>query len=330
MYIKFGIIFLVFAAWFSWVHHYYICDVRNLCRPNIPTTDSIKFYNIAHTLHVKAQDYAIIENYPEFYFDHNSAQPIELKAHKDFYKILGTFLQDNPSAKLRITGRYLEKEQTLSQEKDRYNDLGMARAMVVLDKLHNEFGIANERLIPKSQAMVQDTLVAPIAFDILDYTPPAKAGINTEVTTIDTFQYITDEPIPVEDLKEQIKTSITDVVYFDKNESFEFGSQKFKPSEDFDVYVEALKTYLQENPTAALLVIGHTDTKGSAKYNQELGLKRANAVKAYLATKGIKQNIKTESKGENEPIVIDQNAKGVYMEDAMAKNRRVNIKILEN
>ena len=328
MFLKFFIYTTVFIGWYAWLHKYYICDVRNLCKPAIPTTDSVKFYNIAHTLHVKAQDVSIIENYPEFYFDHNSAQPLELEAHKAFYKVLGTFLKEHPETKLRITGRYLQKEQELSQIQNRYNDLGMARAMAVLDKLHNEFNIANERLIPISQAMIQDTLTAPIAFDVLNYTPPVKSPIAS--TTIDTFEYLTDTPIPTENLEEQIKTSLKDVVYFDKNESFEFASQKFIPSPDFDTYVDALKAYFLEFPKHKLLVIGHTDTKGDAKYNKELGLKRANAVKAYLNNKGINQIIETQSQGEDAPIVKDQQEDGTYMPDAMAKNRRVHIKILEN
>jgi outer membrane protein OmpA-like peptidoglycan-associated protein len=35
------------------------------------------------------------------------------------------------------------------------------------------------------------------------------------------------------------------------------------------------------------MVAGHTDAKGSAQYNKQLSLKRAEAVKHFLVTKGI-------------------------------------------
>lgn len=51
-----------------------------------------------------------------------------------------------------------------------------------------------------------------------------------------------------------------------------------------------------------LLVTGHADRLGSAKYNQKLSEKRANAVKEYLASQGVAAaRIKAVGKGESEP-----------------------------
>jgi outer membrane protein OmpA-like peptidoglycan-associated protein len=48
-------------------------------------------------------------------------------------------------------------------------------------------------------------------------------------------------------------------------------------------------------------VVGHTDTMGTKKYNINLSLKRADAVKKALINLGIKkENIKILGKGEKE------------------------------
>lgn len=50
--------------------------------------------------------------------------------------------------------------------------------------------------------------------------------------------------------------------------------------------------------------VGHTDDTGSETYNQQLGLRRAQAVVDYIAANGIApQRLRAESKGENEPAV---------------------------
>lgn len=74
--------------------------------------------------------------------------------------------------------------------------------------------------------------------------------------------------------------------------------------------------------SSTAVVTGYTDNKGSEQYNLALGSRRANAVKAYLITKGVDSNrITTESRGEANPIASNATAAG------RAKNRRVEIKI---
>jgi len=64
-----------------------------------------------------------------------------------------------------------------------------------------------------------------------------------------------------------------------------------------------------------LLVTGHTDRIGTAKYNQKLSERRAAAVKAYLVKQGVAaERIHTVGKGESEPSAdanTKENCKGV-------------------
>jgi OOP family OmpA-OmpF porin len=71
-----------------------------------------------------------------------------------------------------------------------------------------------------------------------------------------------------------------------------------------------------------IIAIGHTDSIGSVEYNLKLSVRRADAVKAYLVSKGIEPNrIYTEGKGKAQPIA-DCTAEG------RAKNRRVEIEVV--
>ena len=48
-----------------------------------------------------------------------------------------------------------------------------------------------------------------------------------------------------------------------------------------------------------IIAVGHTDSVGTDAYNQKLSVRRAEAVKAYLVSKGIEKNrVYTEGKGE--------------------------------
>ncbi|MCD2164189.1 MAG: OmpA family protein [Comamonas sp.] len=72
-----------------------------------------------------------------------------------------------------------------------------------------------------------------------------------------------------------------------------------------------------------IIAVGHTDSIGSDAYNQKLSVRRAEAVKAYLVSKGIdKSRVYTEGKGEKQPVADNKTAAG------RAKNRRVEIEVV--
>lgn len=89
--------------------------------------------------------------------------------------------------------------------------------------------------------------------------------------------------------------------------------------------IDQMVQQLKADPKAVWVEIeGHTDNVGDAKYNEELGLERAEAVKRYLYEKHQvplhKMNV--ISYGEDKPVAPNTTR------DGRAKNRRVVIKVL--
>lgn len=78
-----------------------------------------------------------------------------------------------------------------------------------------------------------------------------------------------------------------------------------------------------DNQNVYLEIQGHTDSTGSAQYNQLLGLQRAEAVRRHLHTQGIAlDRMATISYGEDAPAEPNSSA------DGRALNRRVEIVVL--
>ncbi len=102
---------------------------------------------------------------------------------------------------------------------------------------------------------------------------------------------------------------------------FDFDKSVLKPAgkAKLDDLVSKVKGINLE----VIIAVGHTDSVGTDAYNQKLSVRRAEAVKAYLVTKGIEKNrIYTEGKGEKQPVADNKTKEG------RAKNRRVEIEVV--
>ena len=102
---------------------------------------------------------------------------------------------------------------------------------------------------------------------------------------------------------------------------FDFDKAVLKP--EGKAKLDDLTGKIKDINLEVIIAVGHTDSVGTDAYNQKLSIKRAEAVKAYLVTKGIEKNrVYTEGKGEKQPVADNKTAEG------RAKNRRVEIEVV--
>ena len=76
-------------------------------------------------------------------------------------------------------------------------------------------------------------------------------------------------------------------------------------------------------------IAGHTDNKGSDEHNRKLSQERADAVRNYLISKGIKANrIIAKGYGATEPIAPNNNPDGSDNPDGRQQNRRTEVRVI--
>ncbi len=102
---------------------------------------------------------------------------------------------------------------------------------------------------------------------------------------------------------------------------FDFDKSVLKP--EGKAKLDDLVSKVKGISLEVIIAVGHTDSVGTDAYNQKLSVARAEAVKAYLVSKGIEKNrVYTEGKGKKQPVADNKTKEG------QAKNRRVEIEVV--
>ncbi|WP_343231011.1 outer membrane protein OmpA [Variovorax sp. WS11] len=110
-------------------------------------------------------------------------------------------------------------------------------------------------------------------------------------------------------------------VTFAADAFFDFDKSVLKP--EGRAKLDDLVSKIRDVNLEVIIAVGHTDSIGTDGYNQRLSVRRAEAVKAYLVSKGIERNrVYTEGKGEKQPVADNRTKEG------RAKNRRVEIEVV--
>lgn len=109
------------------------------------------------------------------------------------------------------------------------------------------------------------------------------------------------------------------------SEKILFGYDKSVLSTPAKDNLDKIIAVLKDYPNTDIEIQGHTDNKGSDSYNKSLSVKRADAVKNYLTSKGVSSSrLKEIGYGEGYPKYSNET------NDGRAQNRRVEFLITAN
>ena len=104
---------------------------------------------------------------------------------------------------------------------------------------------------------------------------------------------------------------------------FDFDKATLKPAGKEAIHGIDEEIKASGSKVLAVNVVGYTDSVGTEEYNQELSVRRANAVKEYMVSEGIDPGlINVKGMGEADPVASNATAAG------RAENRRVEISVV--
>ncbi|PSV10025.1 OmpA family protein [Photobacterium leiognathi] len=126
-------------------------------------------------------------------------------------------------------------------------------------------------------------------------------------------------PVVAPVVEEVVEATTVQVEPISVTMPFAFDSDKLTAEDE--ARLEPIAQRLVNFPNAELVVIGHTDSRGSEAYNQKLSEERAKTVALYLMKHFNidASRVKGEGRGELDPVASNDTAEG------RAQNRRVDV-----
>lgn len=192
---------------------------------------------------------------------------------------------------LEITGLYFEGE----PKPEGFENMGFARAASIRDLLAPD--------IPAERIKLRARLV--------DATDGAREGYFEAGD----FEWKAPEAQAEATVKELNDRAII---------RFPFNSTVKDADPAIDQYLEDLATQVKQSGEK-VSITGHTDSKGDADINMNLGLRRAKEIRDILVSKGVSTSqITTDSKGETQPVDTNDTDAGRH------NNRRAEVRLIKN
>lgn len=208
------------------------------------------------------------------------------------------------NAILRITGQYFEDESKPAG----FENMGFARAASVKELFKNEV----DSIYPRSMLVQERPGVRTAYFEAVtfEWDTTAIEGALTPTTESEASEApaTPDAPAPI---AESIEIR------------FPFGSTSRVEDPAVEQYLNQLAQRVKQTGERISLT-GHTDNVGSSESNQELGRRRANAIRNLLVQKGVPAaQIAVDSKGESQPTDTNETEIGRH------NNRRVAVRLIK-
>jgi len=144
-----------------------------------------------------------------------------------------------------------------------------------------------------------------------NYMDKQQAAFNQELAAEKRANQIEVERLQNENLKITMNSEV----------SFDYNSAELQPA--FRQTLDKVAGILQRYPRSTVKITGHTDSKGTAEYNQRLSEQRSKAVGWYLTDAGVdSRRIVTDGRGESQPRASNDSEAGRQL------NRRVEMLIV--
>lgn len=165
---------------------------------------------------------------------------------------------------------------------------------------------------PNGYVVVQgEVLDKELRDDLNEAVTEAASGVGFDATPGVVLLQVGPTEEEVEELQENLNDLVLDQVV-------EFEVKSFDLTAAGRALLDEVAAALEGAPEVRVLVEGHTDDRGSESENQTLSERRAEAVVAYLVSKGLAaERFDTIGYGESQPIESNNTA------DGRARNRRI-------
>ncbi len=195
---------------------------------------------------------------------------------------------------LLVTGYYFEGEEA----PEGFETMGLARANKVIDLLANS--------IPREQMTARSLLVEAAQIEHGKVLNAVDFGWEDRPTETEKTEQASLEQISTERV----------LLHFPTN-----SAKASDVGPDIEAYLDKAAERVKKSGEQILL-IGHTDNRGSDKLNTRLGRKRAEFVRDLLLRRGVPaKQISVKSMGAKDPVASNKTKEG------RAQNRRVELKI---
>jgi outer membrane protein OmpA-like peptidoglycan-associated protein/tetratricopeptide (TPR) repeat protein len=195
------------------------------------------------------------------------------------------------------------------------------------EKTHQPLTASIELIDLSNNQVITSTSSDPVSGEFLACI---KTGINVMMNVSHPYYPFYSENFQIEKNYTELEPYHKDIVlrraevgetFILRNIFFDFDNARL--FEESYPELNKLVQYMKENGSVKIEIGGHTDSMGSADYNEALSKTRARNVYDYLISKGIDKNrLSYKGYGESQPIATNET------EEGRALNRRTEFKII--